>query len=98
MRALFFAAAIGLAGLITVNSSFTSLAAAQQTPDPNIAAKFAIGEVKSIEASNKLITIKTDAGSEVMVLFTDRTTYKKLAPGETSLASAADITFAEVGQ
>jgi hypothetical protein len=97
MRALFFVAAIGLAGLISSNSSFISLAAAQQTADPNITAKFAIGEVQSIEASNKLITIKTDAGAEVLVLFTDRTTYKKLPPGETSLTNATDITLTDIG-
>lgn len=96
MRALLLAVAIGLTGLILVNSSFTSTASAQQTPDPGIQAKGAIGEVKSIDAPSKLVTIKTDAGSVVMVLYTDRTTYKKLAPGETSLTTATDITFADV--
>jgi hypothetical protein len=98
MRALFFAVAIGLAGTSSLSFGLTSQAAAQQTPDPGIQAKGAIGEVKSIDAPNKLVTIKTDAGSEVMVLYTDRTTYKKLAPGDTSLTSATDITFAEVSQ
>jgi hypothetical protein len=98
MRALSLAAAIALAGLIAGNSSFSSQAAAQQTPDPGIQAKGAIGEVKSIDAASKLVTIKTDAGSMVMVLYTDRTTYKKLAPGETSLTTATDITFSDVGE
>ena len=99
MRALFFASAIGLAGLITVSAGISSEAAAfQQTPDPGIQAKGAIGEVKSIDAASKLVTIKTDAGSVVMVLYTDRTTYKKTAPGETSLNNATDITVTEVGE
>ena len=98
MRALFFAAAIGIVGLISGSLSLPiSAAAFQQTPDPGIQAKGAIGEVQSIEASNKLVTIKTDAGSQVMVLFTDKTTYKKLAPGETSLTNATDISLADVG-
>jgi len=97
MRALSFAAAIAIAALISFNSGLTS-AAPQQTPDPSIQAKGAIGEVKSIDAASKLITIKTDAGSVVMVLYTDRTTYKKLAPGEQSLANASDITFADVAE
>jgi hypothetical protein len=98
MRALSLAAAIALAGLILGNSSFLSQVAAQQTPDPGIQAKGAIGEVKSIDAASKLITIKTDAGSEVMVFYTDRTSYKKLAPGQTSLTMATDITFSDVGE
>jgi Cu/Ag efflux protein CusF len=99
MRALFFAAAIALAGLISIGFSFSSQAASlQQTPDPGIQAKGAIGEVKSIDAASKLVTIKTDAGSVVMVLYTDRTTYKKLAPGEQSLTNASDITFAEIAE
>ena len=98
MRALFFAAAIGLAGLITVSAGISSEAAAlQQTADPDIKAKGAVGEVTSIDAPSKLVTIKTNAGSVVMVLYTDVTTYKKLAPGETSLTAATDITFADVG-
>ena len=96
MRALFFAAAIGIAGLISGNSSITSAATLQQKPDPGIQAKGAIGEVKSVEPDNKLVTIKTDAGSEVMVLFSDKTTYKKLAPGEKSLTNATDISLSDI--
>lgn len=98
MRALSFAAAFIIASLIS-GSGFTSPTAyAQQTPDPGIQAKWAIGEVKSIDAPSKLITIKTDAGSTVMVLFTDKTTYKKTAPGEQTLTNASDITFSEVAE
>ena len=98
MRALFFAAALITIGLIPSGSRFSTLAAIQQTADPEITAKYAIGEVKSIDSSGKLITIKTEAGSTVMVLYTDRTTYKKLKPGETSLANAADVTVSDVGE
>jgi len=98
MRALFLAAAIVLTGLILASSNLTYRASAQQTPDPGIQAKGAIGEVKSIDAASKLVTIKTDAGSVVMVLYTDKTTYKKLAPGETSLTTATDVTFGDVAE
>src|SRR6185369_9951051 len=98
MRALFFAAALITIGLIHSGSRFSTLAAIQQTADPEITAKYAIGEVKSIDSSGKLITIKTEAGSTVMVLYTDRTTYKKLKPGETSLTNAADVTVSDVGE
>jgi len=98
MRALFFAAAIITAGLIASGSGFSTQAAIQQAADAEITAKYAIGEVKSIDTSGKLITIKTEAGSTVMVLYTDRTNYKKLKPGETSLTNAADITVNDVGE
>lgn len=74
------------------------LALFTQGGDPNISAKYAIGEVKSIDATAKQITIKTDAGSTVAVSVTEKTTYKKLAPGEQSLTNATDVTFADVGE
>lgn len=86
MRTFFFAAAIGLITLLVQGS------------DPNITAKHAIGEVKAIDAAAKQMTIKTDAGSTVQVSLSDKTTYKRLAPGETSLTNATDIAFADVAE
>src|ERR1043166_2869179 len=91
MRTFFFAVAIGL---ITSTLSAVSFA---QGSDPSIAAKYAIGEIKNIDATAKQLTIKTDAGSMVTVSLSDKTTYKKLAPGEQSLANATDVTFADLG-
>src|SRR6478736_2481709 len=92
MRKFFFAAAIGL---ITLALSPVSFA---QTADPSIAAKHAIGEIQSIDAAAKQLTIKTDAGSLVTVSLSDKTTYKKLAPGEQSLTNATDVTFADLAE
>ena len=90
MRTFLFAAAITLL-LAASPASFAQ-------GDPNIAAKHAIGEIKSIDAAAKQLTIKTDAGSMVSVSLNDKTTYKKLNPGEQSLTNAADITFADLGE
>src|ERR1044072_2803545 len=87
MRKFFFAAAIGL-----ITLAFSSVSFAQGS-DPNIAAKHAIGEIKSIDATTKQLTIKTDAGSMVTVTLSDKTTYKKLAPGEQTLTDPTDVTF-----
>jgi len=97
MRAYSFAAAIGLITLL-----ISGLAVAQ-TPaaaggDPNITAKHAIGEIKTIDATAKQLTIKTDAGSMVTVSLSDKTTYKRLAPGEQSLTNATDVTFTDLGE
>src|SRR6185369_7763636 len=91
MRTFFFAVAIGIISL-----AFGSVGLAQD--DPNIAAKYAIGEVKSIDATARQLTIKTDAGSTVTVSLGDKTIYKKLAPGETSLTNATDVTFADLAE
>ena len=92
MRTFFFATAIGLITLTIAAASFA------QDSDPNIAAKHAIGEIKSIDATAKQLTIKTDAGSIVTVSVNDKTAYKKLAPGEQSLTNATDVTFADLGE
>jgi len=75
-----------------------ALALITQGADPGITAKYAIGEVKSIDSATKQITIKTDAGATVAVSLSDKTTYKRLAPGETSLTNATDITLADVAE
>jgi hypothetical protein len=75
-----------------------ALAFFTQGADPNIAAKHAIGEVKTIDATAKQIVIQTDAGSTVIVSVSDKTTYKKLPPGEKTLTNATDVTFADVGE
>jgi len=87
MKTFFFAAALGLITLF-----------APQGGDPNITAKYALGEVKSIDAAAKQLTIKTDAGSMVTVSLTDKTTYKKLAPGQTTLDNSTDVTFADLAE
>ncbi|HKG45877.1 MAG TPA: hypothetical protein VKB02_04065 [Pyrinomonadaceae bacterium] len=87
MKTFLFAAAIGLITLL-----------APQGGDPSITAKYAIGEVKTIDATAKQLTIKTDAGSMVSVSLSDKTTYKKLAPGETSLTNATDVAFTDLAE
>jgi hypothetical protein len=87
MKTFFFAAALALITLF-----------APQGGDPNITAKYAVGEVKTIDATAKQLTIKTDAGSMVSVSLSDKTTYKKLAPGEKSLTNATDVTFADIAE
>src|SRR6185369_10769296 len=91
MRTLLLAVAIGL--ITIIGSAPASIA---QTSDPNIAAKHAIGEIKSIDAATKQLTIQTNAGSVLTVSLSDKTAYKKLAPGETSLTNATDVTVADL--
>jgi hypothetical protein len=98
MRAFSFAAAIGLITVLTAGLATVAQTPAAQGGDPSITAKYALGEVKTIDAAAKQLTIKTDAGSMVVVSLSDKTTYKRLAPGEQSLTNATDVTFADLGE
>src|ERR1700686_262465 len=71
---------------------------ATQAGDAAITPNRVIGEVKAIDAAAKQISIKTDAGSLVSVVLSDATNYLRLAPGETTLAKATKITFADIGE
>jgi hypothetical protein len=87
MKTFFFAAALALITLLT-----------PQGGDPNITTKYAIGEVKTIDIAAKQLIIKTDAGSTVTVSLNDKTTYKKLAPGEQTLTNATDVTVTDLAE
>jgi hypothetical protein len=94
MKAFFFAAAIGLLTLLASSSISKAQAAAAQ--DPGITATHALGEVKTVDSAAKQLTIQTDAGSMVTVTLSEKTTYKKLAPGEQSLTNATDVTLTDL--
>jgi hypothetical protein len=99
MRSLCFIVALVLA----VTTEAVSVLAQTPQPgtqsgDPGITASRVIGEVKVIDAAARQITVKTDAGSIVTVVLSDATGYMRLPPGETTMAKATKITFADVGE
>ena len=86
------------AAIVLITLFASTPASIAQSTDPGISAKHAIGEVKSVDGAAKTLTIKTDAGSMVTVSVTDKTSYKKLAPGEQTLTNATDVTLNDVGE
>src|SRR5688572_33507522 len=96
MRAFLLVLALGLTVLVIDTSAQAQTS--DPTTDPSIAAKHAIGEVKSIDAAAKQITIKTDAGSTLLISLNDKTTYKRLAPGEQTLTNATAITVSDIAE
>ena len=77
--------------------TFTGAASAfAQTNDAGITPNGVLGDVVAVDAKAKQLFVKTDAGSVVVVTLADTTLYKKVAPGETSLAKATDIQLADV--
>lgn len=99
MKALFVAFALVFAGAISAsNVQAQTPATTTGASDPSISPNRALGEVKLIDASAKQMTLKTDAGSVVVVTLSDATSYMRVAPGETTLTNATKITFAEVAE
>ena len=82
---------------------FAFNAASGQTPAPSpaaldigITATLALGDVTAVDASGRGLTVKTKDG-DILVLINDKTEYKKVKPGETSLQNAEPATLAEIG-
>ncbi len=56
----------------------------------------ALGVVTKIDAAARQITLKTDVGAEVAVSLEAKATFRRIAPGETSMANAATIALADI--
>lgn len=61
-----------------------------------VAQQHLIGEVTAIDPATHQITVKTDAGASITVAVNAETKYRRLPPGQTSLATAEAITNADV--
>ena len=57
-----------------------------------------IGEVKNIDTAANQIIVRADNGILSTVNLSDKTQYKRMAPGAKTLENAANITLADVGQ
>src|SRR6266849_4722758 len=86
--------------LVTVVALGLGVRAHGQTPSPSPTAQVVnlVGEVKAIDATAKQIVIRADSGVISTINLSEKTQYKRLPPGETTLAKATDITLADVGQ
>ena len=98
LRSIFYALAILMAVTVWV------IGISAQTPQPSpaansgITAMGVIGQVKSIDTAAKQMVVQTDSGAQVNVGLSDKTVYKRLPPGETTLAKATDISLTDVGE
>jgi len=81
--------------MLVVSSSF-GLLAAQEAPQNALmpATTRAVGTVSSI--SGQTITLKTDAGAEVVVTLTDSTKFLQLKPGQKDLKEATPLSFSDL--
>src|SRR5712692_716357 len=87
--------------LVTVVALGFGFRAHGQTPSasPQTAAVASlIGEVKAIDATARQMVIREDSGVIFTINLSYKTQYKRLAPGEKSLANATNIALGDVGQ
>ena len=56
-----------------------------------------IGEVKAIDAGAKQMIVRADSGVLFTVNLGDKTQYKRMALGQTTLTTATDITLSDIG-
>lgn len=55
-----------------------------------------LGVVMAIDATRKQITLKTDAGPQLTIIFEDATAFLRVLPGEKGLKNATKIAFGDV--
>ncbi|MBV9958486.1 MAG: hypothetical protein JO360_08700 [Acidobacteria bacterium] len=82
-----------------------ALSALGQTPSPSPAANpldigitpnLALGDVTAVDAAGHRLTLKTKDG-DIAVMLDEKTEYKRVKPGETSLKNAEAATLADIG-
>src|SRR2546430_14968621 len=81
--------------LILAAISVLSLIASTPGQAPGVVS--VIAEVKAIDSTTNQMVVRADSGVLFTVTLSDKTQYKRVAPGETSLAKATAITLADVG-
>jgi hypothetical protein len=85
-------------GLCWIAAAIPAVTFAQDAAPAAKASPFTstIGTVTEINAAEKKLTIKTDAGASVVIPLDDKTHFLKIAPGEKDLKKATDSTVGEV--
>jgi hypothetical protein len=68
----------------------------QPANDPAISATRVYGKVTEINASAGQLTVKTDAGSVVLVNTSEKTTFERMPPGETDRSKAIKTSLTEI--
>jgi hypothetical protein len=93
-----FAALLSSLSLVSAQTPASTASPQQQQPstDKSITANGVLGDVTAITTDKKGLSVKTDAGNSVLVLFNDATSFIRALPGATTLEGATKITPAEI--
>jgi hypothetical protein len=95
-----FVKKISVAFLFVIGVLSASLGVFAQTPAPSPTAPAimgVIGEVKAIDAGANQMIVRADSGVIFTVNLSDKTQYKRVPPGEKTLANATAISVTDVG-
>ena len=68
----------------------------QQPNDPAVKSTSVLGKVTEINGAAGTLTVKTDAGSVVLVSTSEKTTFDRMPPGETDRTKAVKTSLAEL--
>jgi hypothetical protein len=93
----FLALASSLSFVSAQTPAAGSNAPQQPQTDKSITANGVLGDVTAINADAKGLSVKTDAGNSIVVVFNDATSFIRAQPGATTLEGATKITPAEIG-
>lgn len=94
--ALAFFAASSFAGVCSRASAFPLIQNAPKAMESAQGRANLLGEVVAVDAQKKGLTVKTSDGKRITINLDDRTVYKRVPPGETTLEKAADITLGDI--
>ena len=87
---------LSIIALAIVTLLSLGLNAQAQTPTTSTTINL-VGEVKAVDATAKQLVLRADSGVISTVNLSEKTQYKRLPPGETTLTKATDVTLADVG-
>jgi hypothetical protein len=77
-------------------AALCAASARAQTNDPAITDTRVFGKVTEVNGPTGQMTVKTDAGSVVVVSVNEKTTYERMPPGETDRSKAVQIAFTDI--
>jgi hypothetical protein len=96
-KLLLFCAATFLAQAAFIQASAqTATTQATQGDAARPARQRVVGEVTAVDSSARGLTVRTDAGETISITTDDKTTIRRLPPGETSLDKATTAALADV--
>ncbi|MGB8509512.1 MAG: hypothetical protein WCD76_14085 [Pyrinomonadaceae bacterium] len=93
---LILIACVPVAALSAKGQTASPSPAPSASADSDVTATYVLGDITSIDAASRQLTIHTKAG-DFTVRLSDNTKYLRLAPGEDSLSKATPITLADAG-
>ncbi len=97
-RTIFYALAIGLSAMCnsTIARPFQNASSTTQAVGDKTGQNRVLGEVTAIDPDHMQIDLKTNEGQNIVLKLDDKTLYRRVPPGETTLAKATAISVGDI--